>query len=355
MPANVTVEFEKARLKYQQASSPEAKLDALLEMQKTAPSHKGAENLRRDISWKIARLRKEVEKRKEMEKKKGSAPGIAVKKEGIGQVVLVGLPNSGKSWLLHQLTGVQVAVAPYPFTTRKPVVGMMDCKGAKVQLVEVPALVEGSSSGKANGLQLLSIVRNADAVVLVARNKEEEQLLQQELLNAKILLNEEKPRIEIKPSKFRGIAVVHKKNLKMQEAELRDFLRSQGMYNASVVLNEQLRDLAAVVRALDETIAYKPSITVNPFAKIDLQQLRKKVFQLLRKILVYTKKPGQKAEKGEPLALPLHSTVEYAARHLHKQLAGFRYARVWGSSRFPGQRVQKEYELQDGDVLEIYC
>ena len=353
MPANVTIEFEKARLRYQDATSPEAKLEALLAMQSGAPAHKGGENLRRDISKKASLLRKEIEKKKNHEQKKGGTPGIAVKKEGIGQIVLVGLPSSGKSWLLNKLTGVDVEIAPYPFTTKKPVVGMMDFHSSKVQLVEVPALVKGSSEGKANGLQLLSIARNADAVILLARNRSEEQLLLQELGNVKIFLNEKKPAIEIQQSKFKGIAVVHKQNLKMKEALLHDFLHARGMYNVSVVLNEQLRDLLTVERVLDETIFYKPGITVDAFGEINFEELKQKIFQLLNKILVFTKKAGQPPDMNAPLALPAGTTVADAAKNLHKDFANFKYVKVWGSSKFPGQRVEHNFELRNGDIIEI--
>ncbi len=356
MPANVTVEFEKARLAYQQASSPKAKLDALVEMQKLAPGHKGGENLRKDISRKIALLKKEIEKQRAKEKKKGSAPGIAVKKEGIGQIVLVGLPNSGKSWLLHKLTNVEVEIAAYPFTTKKPVVGMLDFKGTKIQLVELPGLVRGSSRGKANGLQLLSIARNADALVLVARGHEEEQLLIEELKAAKILLNEKRPGIEIKQSKFRGIAVVHKKNLKIREEQLEKFLKKRGLFNVSVILNEALTSLKVLDLVLDDTIVYKKSLTLNAFGELDWQKLKERLFKMLDKVLVYTKKAGGKADMERPLALPLGSTVEDAAKHLHKELAGnFKYAKVWGSSKYPGQKVQKGYKLKNGDIIEICC
>jgi ribosome-interacting GTPase 1 len=229
----------------------------------------------------------------------------------------------------------------------------MDFQGSKVQLVEVPALVKGSSEGKANGLQLLSIARNADAVVLLARNSMEEQLLLQELGNVKIFLNEKKPAIEIQQSKFKGIAIVHKQNLKTKEALLHDFLHARGMYNVSVVLNQQLRDLLTVERVLDETIAYKQSITVDAFGQINFGELRQKIFGLLNKILVFTKKTGQPPEMNAPLALPAGTTVADAAKTLHKDFANFKFVRVWGSSKFPGQRVEHNFELRNGDIIEI--
>ena len=198
MPSNVSYEYEKAVSEYQQANSPDTKLAALIKMKSTAPSHKGGENLRKDISKKIALLKKDIDRKKKIEKKKGSRASIAVRKEGIGQVVLVGLPNSGKSTLLNILTGIGTKVAAYPFTTKKPVVGMMDYFGGKVQIVELPAVVEGSSGGKADGLQVLSIARNSDAIILVASGKEKEKIVTEELLKSGICLNKRQAGKEFK-------------------------------------------------------------------------------------------------------------------------------------------------------------
>lgn len=295
MPANVTVDFEKAKLDYQQAGSAEAKLAALLRMHSLAPSHKGGENLRRDISKKISLLRKEIERKKRQEKKKGSGKGLSVKKDGIGQVVIIGLPNSGKSTLLNMLTGVGAKVAGYPFTTTRPEIGMMDYFGAKVQLVELPAIVEGSSAGKAEGPKLLSIARNADALIVLAGNRRERELLEGELLDAGISLNRREKGKEMKKALF-----------------------------------------------------------LDAFGKTGIEGLKERVFSLLDKIIVYTKKPGGRIERDRPLGLPLHSTVKDAARHLHKDFEKrLRFARVWGSTRFPGQRVSKDYELKNRDTIEV--
>ncbi len=297
MPANVSYEYEKAVEEYHQANSAEAKLAALLKMQSTAPAHKGGENLRRDISKKIAALKREMEKKKKQAKKKGQREGLGIKKEGIGQVALMGMPNSGKSTLLNLLTGVKTKVAPYPFTTKKPAIGMMDYFGGKVQLVELPGIVEGSSAGKASGPEILSIARNADALVVVAKNRKNREVVERELASSGISLNKRRP-----------------------------------------------------------PMAYKKAISVNAFQEQDLEKLREKIFQLLDKILVYTKKPGTKADLKEPLGLPLHSTVKDAARHLHKDFEkNLRFARIWGSGRFPGQRVSKDYELKNRDLLEIFA
>ncbi len=355
MPANVTFEFEKARMNYEQANSAEAKLAALLEMQRFAPSHKGAENLRRDISRKIAAVRREIDRRKKQEKK-ASRKSLSVPKEGVGQIAIVGLPNSGKSTLLKALTAVDVEIAPYEFTTTKPVVGMLDFHGAKIQLVEIPAIVKGSSDGKFNGLQLLAVVRNADAIVLAVKSGDEEKILKEELEKAGILLNVGKPKIKISIGSYKGISISGKQFLKCREKELIDYLKGVGIINASVVLNEPT-DLGVVARALNESLSYKKAVTVNPFTDLEegnIPAVKERIFELLGKVLVYTKKQGQDVDYSEPLALPKGTTVEEAAKHLHKDFAKMRYARLWGSSRYEGQRVPKDYKLQNFDVLEIY-
>ena len=68
---------------------------------------------------------------------------------------------------------------------------------------------------------------------------------------------------------------------------------------------------------------------------------------------MWTKKPGEeKAEK--PLALKEGSTVEDVANVLHKDFKKFKFAKIWGSGKFQGQRVARNYELKDGDTVEIY-
>ncbi len=356
MPSNVTYEFEKARVGYEQANSPEAKLAALLEMRRAAPGHKGAENLRRDISRKIAAVRREMDKKKRQEKK-GRRKSVSVPKVGIGQVALVGKPNSGKSTLLKRLTGVEVEIAPYEFTTTKPEVGMLDFHGAKIQIVEIPAIVEGSSSGKFNGPRLLAVVRNADVVVLVSKNKEDERVLKSELEKAGIMLNREKPRIRISTVNQRGISISGKRFLKCKETELQQYLKDVGLMHASVVLSEPT-DLKLVSMALNESLTFKKGITVDAFSEQamgkNLDEVKEDIFKLLEKVLVYTKKPGQEIDYTAPLALPFGTTVEEAAKHLHKDFSKMKYAKLWGSSKYSGQRVPKNYKLKNFDVIEVY-
>ncbi len=354
MPTNVSYEYAAAQAKYEAAETMSEKLAALQEMRSTAPKHKGAEKMRAGISKKIALLKMQMEKQKEQAKKRGGGKSLNVKKEGIGQIVIVGMPNSGKSTLLKRLTGVDVEIANYPFTTKKPEVGMINYNGGWIQLVEIPALIKGSSKGKANGIQLISLVRNADAAILTIVDDDEKKLLINELNRSNIKINKNKPKIEVKPTNYKGITIAGKKNLKIKEDELKDFLKGMGYHKASVLLGEETT-IEKVAEALDSRIEYKKAVFVKRGIAENDEKLKEKIFNMLGKILVYTKKPGGKADMGDPLVLKEGATVEDVAGSLHKDFTrNLKYVRVWGSAKYPGQRVSKKYKLKNGDIIEIY-
>ena len=331
MPVNPGFEYVVAEERYQKARTPSEKLSGLIEMLRTVPKHKGTEKIRAEFTHKIALLRREIEKQREIQSKRGSGATIAVKKEGIGQVVLVGMPNSGKSTLLNLLTDAKAEVAPYPFTTKKPEVGMLDYKSAKIQLVEVPALIEGSSEGKANGMHALSIIRNADAIVFVFSSKEnsenELKLLNNELEKANIKANKNKPNIRIQQSEFKGITVSGKGFLKIKENELADFLKGLGLHNASIVLNEPTT-IDKIAEVLDDRIIYKRALNVivEKDAK-NIDELKQRIFALLE---------GVGAEVR-------WASFSYKLTHSKLAIADGKYVLV-GSINFSNSAVSKNRE-----------
>ncbi len=351
MPVNAGVEYGLAEEKYLKAVTNEEKLSALYEMVRTVPKHKGTEKVRKELSRKIAKLKALMDKIKSS--KKGSGSSLSIKKDGCGQIVLVGLPNSGKSHLLNFLTNSKVKEASYAFTTKKPEVATMDFKGAKVQLIEVPAIIKGSSSGKANGSKVMSLIRTSDAIVLVASNKKEEELLLNELFNAKIYVNKSKPRIVLKQAP-KGISFTNENFLKMSVSQAVELLKTLGVHKASVLLKEPV-DESKLIEFLDKSIVYKKAITINGLGDLN-NSLKEKIFKLLNKILVYTKKPGEKPDLNSPLVLDKGASINDLANSLHKDFAKkFKYACVTGSTKYENQRVSKEYKLKNNDLVEIYA
>lgn len=176
MPINATYEFSQAQKKFDEANSPQEKLEGLKEMLSTAPSHKGAEKLRSEIKQKIAKLKSQVTKAK----KSGKANYLSIRKEGAARVTIVGAPNVGKSTLLKELTGANPKIANYSYTTTDPEIGTMDYKGIKLQIIELPPM-EIDYTEKDRGLYYLSIAKTSDLLVALIKNPSEEDMVKTEL------------------------------------------------------------------------------------------------------------------------------------------------------------------------------
>jgi small GTP-binding protein len=177
MPINASPFYAKAEKEFLAAQTPEERLQKLKEMLTLAPKHKGAQNLLSELKLRIAKCKEIVEKNKVTKK---GAYSLSIKKQGAAQITLVGTTNTGKSTLLKQLTNSHVKISDVPFTTTKPVQGMLDYKGIKLQIVEIPAITKNyieTSLGPTN----LSIARQSDLLILMFNNKKELDLIKKEL------------------------------------------------------------------------------------------------------------------------------------------------------------------------------
>ena len=135
MPANLPREWYEVEKKYLEARTFEEKIEWLKKLISVTPKHKGTENLIAELRKRLAKLRKEAERKKIATKK----PKFVIKKKGAAQVCIIGFPNSGKSSLLKNLTNAKVEIAAYPFTTKEPKVGMLFYEKVPIQLIEIPA------------------------------------------------------------------------------------------------------------------------------------------------------------------------------------------------------------------------
>jgi hypothetical protein len=343
MPINAPIEYFKAEEKFRSAKTKEEKMKALEEMIRLLPKHKGTENVLKELRRKLAKLRSQPEK------KAVAKPKIIIKKEGAGQICLVGLTNSGKSTLLKQLTGVDVEIADYPYTTKEPKVGMMQYEDVQIQIVEIPSTFSNEA---------LNVVRNSDGIILVLDGTKNLVDQKNELIrimnDAKIKINEKPRNIKIKKRASGGIEIVNKNLIEGDVEEVKDILSASGYNNCLLVVNEKV-SIDDIMNALDRSLVYKNAISVvtkNPH--FSLKELKQKIWKMLGLIRVYTKSPNKEPEK-KPITLPLGSTVKDVAKAIHKDfLSHFKFARIWGSSKFPGQKVGLDYVLKDRDVVEIH-
>lgn len=386
MPTNVTAEYLAAEEEYRNARTIPEKIRALEKMYATVPKHKGTEKLRLQIKRKLSELRKELEK--QQAQKKGGGYSFSVRKEGAAQIVLVGFPNVGKSSLLTKLTNADVDIANYPFTTVEPIPGMMHHKDVQIQLVEVPGLVEGAALGKGMGTQLLSVIRNADAIAIVVDLSEnplrQMEILLKEFERAGIKVNRRKPKIEIKRMPSGGIIINGQENIKGELGEIMKMLREERIHSAEITVKEPVT-LEDFSDALDESLVWKRAIIiankgdapgsrenyerlvkaygekfriipVSVRIEANLDEVKDAIYELAGIIRVFTKSPGEEPAYP-PIPMKKGSTVLDVAKKVHKEFAkNFKYAKVWGRSvKFPGQRVGADHVLEDGDIVEIHA
>ena len=390
MPANLPAE---AKQKYREASlarNPEEKIKKLQEFMSMFPKHKGTENLRAQVKRKISQLKQEIEDKKQKRTGVSTGPRDFVEKEGDAQIVLLGPTNVGRSSLLTTLTNAKVAILGYPYTTTESTPGMFNYQDLQLQVVETPALMEGSSEGGAWGLQTLTSARNADGLVLMVDLShdpvEQFSLISKELEKSKILTRKPKARIEIE-KKHMGAKlkfIVLGKLVDCSVKDLTRLLKSYGIRDATVkIRGEATYD--DIEEAIFEGKVYRPAIILankadHPLAAERLEQLKKAVgdeltvvavscetkagieelgaemFGMLDIIRVYTKEPNKKDASKRPFTIRKGSTVFDLAKRIHTDFYNqFSYAKVWGKRlRFSPQRVGGAFALEDGDIVELH-
>ncbi|MCE2404927.1 MAG: 50S ribosome-binding GTPase [Dehalococcoidia bacterium] len=327
MSANLPPAYFEADRKFRGAKSVPEKIAALQEMTSATPKHKGTDHLRAELRSRMARLMADLAKPKTT----GSGPQpFSLGKEGAGQAILIGLPNSGKSQLLASLTGAAAKVAAYPFTTQVPQPGMVRYQNVGIQLVDTPAINDQDMQTR-----LFSLLRNTDLLVAVADlsvdavRQMEELLAELDRWGYRLLGPGEEPdqhgsRVE-KPALLVGSKA-----------------------DAPGGLDQWGRLEAAFASRLDTTM-------VSAWEDVGLDDLSEGMFLALGLVRVYTKAPGQAASYESPIVLTRGSNVQDAAASLHKDWGRkLKYSLLWGSGKFDGQRVGRDYVVSDGDVLEFH-
>ena len=390
MPANLPAE---AKQKYREASlarNPEEKIKKLQEFMSMFPKHKGTENLRAQVKRKISLLKQEIEDKKQKRTGVATGPKVFVEKEGDAQIVILGPTNVGRSSLLTSLTNSKVAVLNYPYTTTEPTPGMFNYEDLQLQMVETPALMEGSSEGGAWGLQTLTSARNADGLVLMVDLSDDPvaqfNLISKELEKAKLVTRKPKARIEIE-KKHMGAKLKFIVLGKLVDCSVRDLmplLKSYGIRDATIkIWGEATFD--DVEEAIFEGKVYRPAIVlankadypkaaerleelkkvvgskmkvvpVSCSTKEGVSELGKELFGMLNIIRVYTKEPNKKDASKRPFTIKKGSTVFDLAKRIHTDFyEQFSFAKIWSKRlKFSPQKVGGTFELEDGDTIELH-
>jgi len=329
MPANLTPDYRAAEERWREATTPEEKRVALEEMLRTIPKHKGTDKLQGDIKRRLARLRKESAK-----KGARSGPSHHVEKEGMPQLLLLGPPNAGKSQIVAALTNAHPEVAPYPYATREPAPAVLFVRKARVQLVDTPSI-----SADYWEPWMSPLIRTADAVALVADLEcatalEDLEAVLERLETAGIFLGEGEP------------------------PETRPGAPAPCMMRAVLLCNKaDAEGAAGTYEVLQELYGERwPILALSASEKRGTEEAADALFRLLRIVRVFTKEQGKEPSMEDPILLPVGSTIRDVAVAIHREMGEkFQFARVWGSARFDGQKVERDHVVEDdGDVVEVH-
>ncbi len=328
MPANLTQQYLKAEQAYRRASSPQEELDCLQLMFKELPKHKGTDKLQSDLKQKISRAREELAK----PKKSTGGRGFRLPRQGAGRTVIIGGPNTGKSQLLAALTSAHPEIAPYPFTTREPMPGMMPWKDVLVQLIDTPPITADIYDP-----DVQSLIRGADLVLLMLDLGDDEG--GESLRDVWSQINRSRTRLgretgidedDVGVTCTRAFLVDNKIDVP-DAADRREFF-------AEYVTFELER---FEISALEGT---------------GIESLRDAIYQAMGVVRVYTKLPTKKEpDYDSPFTLPRGGTVLDLAELIHKDVAkNFKSARVWGAGVHDGTPVKGDHVLHDCDVVELH-
>jgi hypothetical protein len=300
MPININdPEYTKAEKEYYEADSLDDKIESLKKMISLMPGHKGAENLRAQLRTRLKKLQEQVVKNKKAKK----SSKIGIKKEDM-QIVIVGKTNVGKSSLINLLTNANPKISEIEFTTKEPIIGMINLEGIDMQLIENPSI---DSSYYDKGL-----TNSADTIFLLV-----DKLPQIEELKNKV-----------SRSKANQIIV----------------------FNKIDKLNEDEK------RKLNATLKSKKYnfVLISTKTKENIDELKDKLFKSFDKIRIYTKEPG-KNKSSKPIIMKQDSSVFDVAEKILKGFSkNVSETKIWGpSSKFAGQKVGLKHKLKDLDVVEF--
>ena len=291
MPTNLPPEYFDVEKRFRTARTPAEKLACIEEMLTIIPKHKGTDKLRADLRRRVSKLKSAAETKKGIARHESANH---INKEGAGQVMIVGATNVGKSALVAALTHAAPEVADFPHTTWKPSPGMMPVENIQIQLIDTPPL-----SREYFDPEMMDLIRRCDLVLLMV-DLQTDPLQQFE--DTVALLEEN----QIVPLRFKD-----------------RYMDRRGNCPVPFLIMANKNDDAATDENLD-------------------------IFR------VYSKSPGKKPDLYSPFVLKIGSAIADFAAKVHQDFATkLRSAKVWGSSAFDGQMVQRDYVLQDSDVVEL--
>jgi len=341
------------------------------------PYHKATEHFIGKQRAKLARL-KEKQLEDTIKQKGGGGGGYAVKKQGDATVVLVGPPSAGKSTLLNKLTNAKSKIAAYEFTTVSVIPGMLDYNDAKIQILDVPGLIEGAEEGKGRGREVLSVVRGADLLVLISDIQRINVFKTMETIlhGVGLRINTPPPLVSMEKKVKGGIAIHSNIKQDISKETIKEMASAFRFANGEIVIREKLT-MEKLVDAFSTNRTYVPAIYVlnktdlnknikkDKLSKIDMlisskeginiDEFKKLMWEKLGLVKIYLIRDKEEPSTNNPLIMKKGQTLAEVAQKIGEEFAEDKErATIWGSgSKFPGQEISLSTEIKEGMMVRF--
>ncbi len=326
------------------------------------PHHKATDHYIGMLRAKLARLKDRLIE--SSTRKSGGGGGYGVKKQGDATVILIGPPSAGKSTLLNFLTNAQSKVAPYAFTTLTAIPGMMEYRGARIQILDVPGLIEGAEEGKGRGREVLSVARGADLVILMTDYKRTHvfENIEKALERNGIRLNQTAPRVTIEKKAGGGVIVHSDFKQEVERGMIEEIAQEFGLKNGEITINERL-SMERLLDAFSTNRVYVPAIwLVNKVDEIrgdqpkqpnylyisaekgeGIEELKEMIWEKLNFVRVYL-------SDENPMIVKAGTSLGEVAEKIGTDFADIhRTVKIWGpGAKFPGQEVSLATKVVEG-------
>ncbi len=328
MAVNLPPHYHTAEEEYKKAKTPEDKMIALKKMWVILPKHKASEKVQVILKTKMADLSDDIERKANTAKK--VTTGFKIPRQGAGQFIFIGPPNSGKSRLLTRLTKATPEVAAYPFTTREPIPGMMDYENIRLQLIDLPPI-----TADAYETFTTDFIRNTDGVLLIVDLADDDGPFAVEAVLAKL------------------------ESMKLYlVGEVPEGVDDPSIFHVKTVMVANKSDDPGALDRLDifkEMFAARFPIHIMSAENSEgIDELKKKMYETLGIMRIFSKKQGKPADMLAPFTVPIGGDILDFAAQIHTDLpATVKAAKVWGSAAHDGQTVKKDHVLREGDIVEL--
>lgn len=314
----------------------------------------------------------------------GAGAGFDVARTGVASVGFIGFPSVGKSTLMSKLTGQHSEAAAYEFTTLTTVPGQVMYNGAKIQMLDLPGIIQGAKDGKGRGRQVIAVSKTCNLIFIVLDvNKPltDKRVIETELEGFGIRINKSPPNIVFKKKDKGGLNITNTVPLShIDHDEIKAVMNEYKISSADIaircdatiddiidILEAKSRSYIPVIYALNKIDAISieeldllyripDACPISAEHGWNVDELMEQMWDKLQLRRVYTKPKGKMPDYSAPVVLRATAcSVEDFCNQIHKTIVDdFRIAIVYGKSvKHQPQRVGLSHELADEDILTI--